>query len=58
MEQKKFTIEPKTYTTILLYLFFDSLLSNSPTQMGTKKWHKATDSPLLFISNSRTIDSG
>ena len=28
--QKEFTIEPKSYTAMLLYFFFDSLLSTCP----------------------------
>ena len=38
---KKFTIEPKSYTTMLLYLFFDSLLSTCQ-----KKW-KLKNGPRL-----------
>ena len=43
---KKFPIEPNGYTAMLLYLFFDSLLSTCPKKMETEKWPKATDSPL------------
>ena len=31
---KKITIEPKSYTVVLLYLFFDSLLSTCPKKNG------------------------
>ena len=31
---------------LLLYLSFDSLLSNCPKKMKTEKWPKAADSPL------------
>ena len=40
-KQKQFTIEPKSYTAMLLYLFFYSLLSTCPIKIGTKKWPKA-----------------
>ena len=43
---KTFTIEPKSYTAMLLYLCFDSLLSTCPKKMETEKWPKAADSPL------------
>ena len=33
--KKKFTIEPKSYTAILLYLFFDSLLSTCLKKIET-----------------------
>ena len=46
---KKNTIEPKSYSAMLLYLFFDSLLSTCK-KMDTEKWPKAADSPLLEIS--------
>ena len=46
--KKKCTIEPKIYTAMLLYLFFDSLLSTYPKKMETEKWPKAADSPLLL----------
>ena len=46
-KQKKCTIEPKSYTAALLYLFFDSLLSTCPRKMETEKWPKAADSPLF-----------
>ena len=45
----KFTIKPKSYTAMLLYLFFDSSLSSCPKKMETEKWPKAADSPLLYI---------
>ena len=32
---------------MLLYLFFDSLLSTCPKRMSTEKWPKAADSPLM-----------
>ena len=44
--KEKFTIEPKSYTAMLLYLFFDSLLSTCPKKMETEKWPKLVDSPL------------
>ena len=35
---------------MLLYLFFDSLLSNTcPKKMATDKWPMAADSPLLCL---------
>ena len=37
----------QSYTAMLLYLFFDSLLSTCPKKMETKKWPKAADSPLF-----------
>ena len=45
---KKFTIELKSYTAMLLYLFFDSLLSTCLKKMETEKWPNAADSPLHF----------
>ena len=42
--------EPKSYTAMLLYLFFDSLLSTSSKKMETEKWPKAADSPLPLES--------
>ena len=33
---KKSTIEPKSYTAMLLYSFFDSLLSTCPKKMETE----------------------
>ena len=33
---------------MLLYLFFDSLLSTCPKKMENEKWPKATDSPLIL----------
>ena len=46
-------IEPKSYTAMLLYLFFDSLLSACQKKMETEKWPKAADSPLnrIFFFN-------
>ena len=44
--KKKFTIEPKSYTAMLLYLFFDSLLSTCPKKMETEKWPKVAYSLL------------
>ena len=32
---------------MLLYLFFDSLMSTCPKKRETEKWPKAADSPLL-----------
>ena len=47
---KKFTIiELKSYTAMLLYLFFDFLLSTCPKKMATEKSPKAADSPLLIL---------
>ena len=45
---KKITIEPKSYTAMLLhiYLIFDSSLSTCRKKMETEKWPKAADSPL------------
>ena len=43
-------MEPKSYTAMLLYLFFDSLLSTCPKKMETEKWPKAADSPLISIA--------
>ena len=51
-ETKKFTIEPKNYTAMLLYLFFDSLSSTCQKKMETEKWSKAADSPLLISRTS------
>ena len=31
---------------MLLYLFFDSLLSTCQKKIGTKRWPKAADSPV------------
>ena len=39
--KKKFTIESKSQSTMLLYLFFGSLMSTCP-----KKWPKAANLPL------------
>ena len=44
--KKKFTIEPKSYTAMLLYLIFDSVLSTYPKKMETEKSPKVADSPL------------
>ena len=49
-KQKKFTTEPKSYTAMLLYLFFDYSLSTCPKKMETEKWPKAADSPLNIFS--------
>ena len=49
-QSKKFTIEPKSYNAMLLYLFFDSLLSTCPKKMETERWFKATDSTLQIFS--------
>ena len=43
----KCTIEPKSYSAMLLYLFLDSLLCTCPRKMETEKWPNAADSPLL-----------
>ena len=43
---KIITTEPKSYTAMLLYLFFYSLLSTCPKKLETVKWPKAADSPL------------
>ena len=45
-QTKKFTIEPKSYTAMLLYLFYDSLLPTCPKKMETEKWPKAANSSL------------
>ena len=48
--QKKFTIEPKSYTAMLQHLFRDSTLSTFPKKKNeTEEWPKATASPLLFL---------
>ena len=47
---KNFTIEPNSYTAMLLYWFFDSLFSTCPKKMETEKWPKAADSPLPNFS--------
>ena len=52
---KKFTIEPKSYTAMLLYLFFDSLLSTCPKKMETEKWPKAADFSRLVSIGSSTL---
>ena len=39
--KKKITIEPKSYTAILINLFFHSLLSTCPKKMETEKWPEA-----------------
>ena len=44
--KKKLTTEPKSYTAIILYVFFDSLLSICPKKIKTERWPKADDSPL------------
>ena len=36
---------------MLLYLFFDSLLSTFPKKMETEKWPKAADSPLQYSNH-------
>ena len=46
-KQKKFTIELKSYTSMLLYLFFLLSIVYVPKKMETEKWPKAADSPLL-----------
>ena len=43
---KKITIGPKSYTAMLIYLFFDYLLSTCPKKMKTEKWSKVVDSTL------------
>ena len=35
---------------MLLYLFFDFLLSTCPKKMEIEKWAKSADSPLTFVS--------
>ena len=37
-ETQQFTIEPKNYTAMLLYLFFDSSLSTCLKKIETGKW--------------------
>ena len=44
---KKITIELKSYTAMLLYLFFDSSFSSWSKKMQTDKWPKAADSPMF-----------
>ena len=44
---KKFTIEPKSYTAMLLYLFFDSLLSTCPKKWKLKMAQGCRLSPIL-----------
>ena len=39
-------MEPKRYIAMLLYLFFDFLLSTCPKKMLPEKWPKAVDCPL------------
>ena len=57
--KKKFTIEPKSYTAMLLYLFFDSLLSTCLKKMEMEKWAKAAESPLLHsLSKIRKLITG
>ena len=59
--KKRFTIEPTSYTAMLLYLFFGSLLSTFPKKRETEKWPKAADSPLFYeitrfvLNNSQTV---
>ena len=43
---------------MLLYLFFDSLLSSCPKKMDTEKWPKAADSPLIMEVSSGDIAFG
>ena len=40
---------------MLLYLFFDSLLSTCPKKMETEKWPKAADSPLDELVSLDTL---
>ena len=44
-EHKKILTEPKSYTAILLYLFFDSVLSTCPKKMETEKWPRLPTLP-------------
>ena len=44
---KKITIEPKSYTAMLVYLFLNNLFSTCPKKMETEKWPNAAESPLL-----------
>ena len=46
-QTKKFTIEQKSYTATLLYLFFILYRLLAQKKMETEKWPKAVDSPLL-----------
>ena len=38
---------------MLLYFFFDSLLSTCPKKIETETWPKAADSPLICCGASR-----
>ena len=42
-------MKPKSYTAMLLYLCFDSSLSNYPKKMEIEKSPKAAASPLLRL---------
>ena len=63
-QTKKFTIEPKSYTAMLLYLFFDSSLStwpknkynrkNGPT-LPTLSWTKSKGESSWFLSNLKVV---
>ena len=46
MEQRWPKMVHLPYTAMLLYLFFDSVLSACPKKMEPEKWLKAADSPL------------
>ena len=46
-KQKNITLEPKSYTTMLLHLFFDISLSTCPKKMETQKKLEAADSLLI-----------
>ena len=46
---KKFTIEPNSYTEMLLYLFFDSLLSTCQKKWKLKNCLRLPTLPYIFI---------
>ena len=52
---KKFTIESNDYIAMLLYLFFDSLLSTCPKKMEIQKWPKAVDSPIYINDRDKSL---
>ena len=50
-------MEPKSYNAMLLYLFFDSLLSTCQKKMKMEKCPKAADSPLSHWNQKRVWSS-
>ena len=42
---------------MLLYLFFDFLLSTRPKKKETEKWPKAADSPLLRDKHNKYLNA-